>query len=102
MEFETIKWELQENGIGILTLNRPDKLNAMSFQMIKELHELLDNLMVNLDCRVIIFRGEGITFGAGLDLKESMILQKKKKPQEINEKTYLLNAPQRYIIKAKI
>ncbi len=102
MEFETIKWELQENGIGILTLNRPDKLNAMSFQMIKELHELLDNLMVNLDCRVLIFRGEGKTFCAGLDLKESMILQKKKKPQELKEKHYFLNAPERDIIKAKI
>jgi len=33
MNFETIKFELKENGIGILTLNRPDKLNAMSFQL---------------------------------------------------------------------
>ena len=35
MNFETIKFELLENGIGILTLNRPDKLNAMNFQMIE-------------------------------------------------------------------
>ena len=33
MDFETIEFELLENGIGILTLNRPDKLNAMSFQL---------------------------------------------------------------------
>ncbi|GAH55459.1 unnamed protein product, partial [marine sediment metagenome] len=33
MNFETIKFELQEDGIGILTLNRPDNLNAINFQM---------------------------------------------------------------------
>mgnify|MGYP000229742100 FL=1 len=74
MNFETIKFELKENGIGILTLNRPDKLNAMSFQMIKDLHALFDSLMVNLDCRVVILKAEGRAFCAGLDLKESMIL----------------------------
>ena len=55
MEYETIKWELRENGIGIITLNRPDKMNAISYQMIEELHDLMDQLMVNLDCRVLIF-----------------------------------------------
>lgn len=102
MDFETIKFELHENGIGILTLNRPDKLNAMSFQMIKELHAVFDSLMVNLDCRVVIFKAEGRAFCAGLDLKESMILQSKKKPPELKEKFHFLNAPDKDIIKAKL
>ena len=54
MNFETIKFELLENGIGILTLNRPDKLNAMNFQMIEDLHSILDQLMLNLNCRILI------------------------------------------------
>jgi len=33
VNFETIKFELKENGIGILSLNRPEKLNAINFQM---------------------------------------------------------------------
>ena len=102
LNFETIKFELKENGIGILTLNRPDKLNAMSFQMIKDLHDLFDSLLVNLDCRIVILKAEGRTFCAGLDLKESMILQSKKKPTELKEKFHFLNAPDKDIIKAKL
>ena len=82
MEFETIKWELREDGIGILSLNRPDNLNAMSFQMIEDLHIILDHLMINLDCRVVIIRGEGRMFSAGLDIKEAPLSQKRKIPEE--------------------
>lgn len=102
MDFETIKLKLQENGIGILTLNRPEKLNAMSFQMIKDLHSVFDSLMVNLDCRVLILKAEGRAFCAGLDLKESTILQSKKKPSELKEKFHFLNAPDKDLIKAKL
>ena len=102
MEFETINFELQENGIGILTLNRPEKLNALSFQMIQDLHAIFDHLMVNLDCRVLILQAEGRVFCAGLDLKESTILQSKKKPAEFKEKFFFLDAPDKDIIKAKL
>ncbi|MFX0001621.1 MAG: enoyl-CoA hydratase/isomerase family protein [Candidatus Hodarchaeota archaeon] len=102
MELETIKFEVQENGIGILTLNRPDKLNALNFQMIEDLHSILDNLMVNLDCRVLILRAAGRAFCAGMDLKESTVLQSKKKPEELKEKFFFMKAPERDIIKSKI
>ncbi len=102
MNFETIKFELREDGIGILSLNRPEKLNAMSFQMIEDLHALLDHLMINIDCRVLLFQAEGRVFSAGLDLKESMVLQSKKKPQELKEKYYYINTPEKDIIKAKL
>ncbi len=81
MEYETIKFELQENGIGIITLNRPEKLNAISFQMEEELHQILDQLMINLDCRVLILRGEGRAFSAGTDLQEGLILSSKEIPE---------------------
>jgi len=90
MEYKTIKFELRENGIGILTLNRPEKLNAISFQMEEELHKLLDDLMVNLECRILILLGEGRAFSAGTDLQEGLILNSKKNPEGY-EKFYFLN-----------
>jgi enoyl-CoA hydratase/carnithine racemase len=100
--YETIKFDLQDNGIGILTLNRPEKLNAVSFQMIEDLHSIMDHLMTNLDCRVLILKAEGKVFCAGLDLKESTILQSKKKPQELKEKFFYVNTPEKDVIKAKL
>ncbi len=93
MNFETIKFELKPNGIGIITLNRPEKLNAISFQMEEDLHELLDHLMTNLDCRVVIFGGMGRAFCAGTDLQEGLILNTKKIPVGY-EKYYFLNVPE--------
>jgi len=93
LNFETIKFELKPNGIGILTLNRPEKLNAISFQMEEDLHELLDHLMTNLDCRVVIFGGMGRAFCAGTDLQEGLILNTKKIPVGY-EKYHFLNVPE--------
>lgn len=90
MELETIKFELREDGIGILTLNRPEKLNAISFQMEEDFHQVLDHLMVNLDCRVLILRGEGRAFSAGTDLQDGLILNTKKTPEGY-ERFYFLN-----------
>ncbi len=89
MDFKTIKFELKENGIGIVSLNRPEKLNAISFQMEEELHNLLDSLMVNLNCRVLIFKGEGRAFCAGTDLQEGLILNSKKNPPGYESFHYL-------------
>jgi enoyl-CoA hydratase/carnithine racemase len=93
LNFETIKFELKPNGIGIITLNRPEKLNAISFQMEEDLHELLDHLMTNLDCRVVIFGGMGRAFCAGTDLQEGLILNSKKTPVGY-EKYHFLNVPE--------
>lgn len=102
MNFETLKFELREDGIGLLTLNRPDKLNALNFQMIEDLHSILDDLMINLDCRVLILKAAGRAFCAGLDLRESTVLQSKKKPEELKEKFFFMRAPDKDLIKAKI
>ena len=99
MNLETIKFELRDDGIGILTLNRPDKLNAISLQMVEDLHKILDNLMINLDCRVVILKGEGRAFCAGLDLKESIVLDSKNAPQELKDRFYFLDVPKNDNIK---
>jgi enoyl-CoA hydratase/carnithine racemase len=102
LNFETIQFELRDDGIGILTLNRPDKLNALNFQMIEDLHKIFDHLIVTLDCRVLILKASGRAFCAGLDLKESTVLQSKKKPEQLKEKFFFMKAPDKDTIKAKI
>lgn len=93
MEYETLKFELQENGIGFLTFTRADKANAMSFQMVEELHSIFDELMINLDCRVLIMKAEGKVFNAGQDLNDGSILKQKKKPEHL-KKHYFLDVPE--------
>lgn len=94
MEYETLKFELHENGIGILTFTRADKANAMSFQMVEELHSIFDALMINLDCRVLIIKAEGNVFNAGQDLNDGTILKQKKKPERFKKDYYFLDAPE--------
>ncbi len=77
-EFETIKFEERENGISILTFNRPDKLNALSVKLMEEFNEILDYLEWNFDCRVLIITGAGRAFCAGLDLREFPALRRGK------------------------
>jgi enoyl-CoA hydratase len=51
-----------------LTLDRPDRLNAMNAELVEELHEALDAVKSDPECRVVILTGAGRGFCAGLDL----------------------------------
>jgi enoyl-CoA hydratase/carnithine racemase len=59
-----------EGAIAWLTLNRPHNLNALSAQMVAELEEFLHRLATDSTTRVVVMRGAGRAFCAGLDLKE--------------------------------
>lgn len=69
-EYKTLKIEELEEGISIITLNRPERLNAINFELIEEFLDYLDRLENNYDIHVVILTGEGRAFSAGLDLKE--------------------------------
>lgn len=56
------------DGIALVTLNRPDKLNAMTSEMVSQLHNTLDAISVDRSVRVVILTGAGRGFCAGLDL----------------------------------
>jgi enoyl-CoA hydratase len=58
------------DGITQLTLNRPDRLNAMNYALVSELYSALDELAEDRACRVIVLTGAGRGFCAGLDLTE--------------------------------
>lgn len=70
----TILFERQGNN-GIVTLNRPDALNAMNYEMLNELGSTVEEIKHNPDIRVVIFRGAGEkSFSSGADLKERKTL----------------------------
>jgi enoyl-CoA hydratase len=59
-------------GVTRLTLNRPERLNAMSTELVAELHQRLDEVAADHGCRVVILTGAGRGFCAGLDLREGV------------------------------
>lgn len=66
-DFEHIVLDV-DDGIATVTLNRPDKLNAMSERMRRELMAVLDHTDANDDVRAVIFTGAGRGYCAGADL----------------------------------
>lgn len=70
MSYKNIQYSL-ENGIGMLTINRPDKLNALNIETITELNECLNAVDQDSACRVLIITGSGEkAFVAGADISE--------------------------------
>ncbi len=67
IDFSTIKFEILDR-IAILSLNRPEKLNAMNFQMIQELIDCTSNISNDDQIKCLILRGEGKAFCSGADL----------------------------------
>jgi enoyl-CoA hydratase len=65
---DTIFYE-RDGPIGILMLNRPERLNAISNDMLRALRAFFDDRLRDYACRVIIVSGRGRGFCAGLDLK---------------------------------
>ncbi|WP_408007974.1 p-hydroxycinnamoyl CoA hydratase/lyase [Pseudalkalibacillus sp. A8] len=59
-----------EEGIAWVTLNRPEKRNAMNPELNTEMNEVLDQLEIDKRCGVIVLTGAGDSFTAGMDLKE--------------------------------
>lgn len=55
-------------GVALVTLNRPDKLNAMTSELVEHLHRTLDDIAADAEARVVVLTGAGRGFCAGLDL----------------------------------
>lgn len=68
-DLTTIRLEL-DGPVGLLTLARPEKLNAMSRRMVAELTAVLEELAADTAVRCVVLAGEGRMFSAGADLDE--------------------------------
>ena len=67
----------KEGSIAIVSINRPDSMNALSIDVLKEFCSLQEYFRKDLETRVVIFTGEGENFSAGADLKEKAQLSSK-------------------------
>jgi len=67
--WQTVKVDV-ENGIGWITLNRPEKRNAMSPTLNREMIDVLETLELDDEAQVIVLTGAGDAWTAGMDLKE--------------------------------
>jgi enoyl-CoA hydratase len=65
---ETIKQQTMDNGVLVITLNRPDKLNALNDNVLRELSTALSNAKKNSAIKGVLFTGEGKAFCAGADI----------------------------------
>ena len=68
--YETIQFEV-DRGIGVLTLNRPRVLNAISSAMIEEIMDVQSRVETDPEVNVLVLAGAGRSFCAGYDLKEA-------------------------------
>jgi len=80
MTYETLLVE-KADKVGIITLNRPKKRNAMSPQLHEDMTHALEALRYDDDARVVVITGAGDSFCAGMDLKE-FFADLKDKPSE--------------------
>ena len=67
--FKTIKIEREKDGIVFVVLNRPDKRNAMSPELHREMCEALDELALDDTAQIVVLTGAGEAFSAGQDIK---------------------------------
>jgi len=73
MAFATIQFAEPEPGKGLITLSRPDRLNALSLDMVEEMFTLFGQLHHREQVRVLIITGDGRGFCSGADLKDARI-----------------------------
>ena len=71
---ETLLVDRPRAGIAVATLNRPDQLNALTFQMFDELAQLAADIGADDHVRVLVLTGAGRGFCAGLDLGDAATL----------------------------
>jgi len=69
MNYETLLVEKNEH-IGVITLNRSDNLNTFNTTMAHEINEALNELEQDAETRVVIIKGKGKAFCAGVDVNE--------------------------------
>ena len=74
MSYETLIYE-KEEGIAIVTMNRPERLNALSFKLKEELSLVFDVMEKDEEVKVVILTGGLKAFSAGADIKERSTVQ---------------------------
>jgi len=87
--YTNIKYEVVDS-VGVITLNNPDKLNALSFQIIDDLYKIIDEVERDSSLRVLVIWGNEKLFGAGADITDILGVKTVKQAYETAHKTHLL------------
>jgi len=74
MTYNTMLVERPQKGVVVARLNRPERLNAITFEMFDEFIALQQEVDEDTQARVLIITGEGRAFSAGLDLDQAATL----------------------------
>src|SRR5260370_24625170 len=83
MSYEHILVDI-EDGVGIITLNRPEKLNAMNRRLAGEVHEAVQRLDADDAVGCIVLTGAGRAFSAGGDIHEQLEDDRRYSDEELN------------------
>ncbi len=75
----------KKDRIGIITLNRPDKRNALNSVVIEELREAFTAIEADEEVKVVILRASGTVFSAGADLQYLQQLQKNSYDENLDD-----------------
>lgn len=86
---ELVKYEVV-NRIGYISLNRPEKRNALSYEMVTELKESFSKAEEDKKCKVIVLKAEGKVFCAGADLAYLQQLQNNTFEENLEDSTHLM------------
>ena len=92
----------ERDRVVILTLNRPERRNALTIELMTKLAAALDAASANPQKRVLVLRGAGQAFCAGLDLQETTVVEKAHRSAEMVAKTLLAISQTRLITIAQI
>ena len=66
--------------VAVVQMHRPDRLNAMSIELVSELHDALDGVAEENDTWVVVLTGSGRGFSSGLDLKDHGLVPEHRRP----------------------
>jgi methylglutaconyl-CoA hydratase len=91
-----------KDRLTTVTLNRPDRRNALTIDLLSELTSAIENAGTDPAIRVLILRGAGKAFCAGLDLHETTIVERAHHSAEMVAKTLLAISQTRLITIAQI
>jgi enoyl-CoA hydratase len=70
-EFEGLSVQLRDDGVGVVTFNRPDRLNAVTAQSFADLESALRRFGADSGCGAVVLCGQGAAFCAGMDMSDS-------------------------------
>ena len=65
----TVRVDRPKPDVAVITLDRPEQLNAITFELVDDLHAALDAINRDNTCRVVVLTGAGRGFCSGLDLR---------------------------------